>query len=191
MSLDYLNPFPPSLILPSYLVAGDTWVFKLACGPYNPAGGNIASMTFAAGTISFTSQGTSDDGNYFTFTFDGTKTAVAPGPYRYTVLVTDPGGNRTTIQTGGVPVLADPASATWTKTQTFLQKAIAEVEQLILDLLNQKVSMVSFGGKQYYLWDVEKLWQLRNQFLARAAAEDAALLGNQRANIILPLFVNR
>jgi hypothetical protein len=51
--------------------------------------------------------------------------------------------------------------------------------------------MVSFGGKQYYLWDVDKLWKLRLELVARAAQEDAALLGNKRSNIILPLFVNR
>lgn len=189
MSLDYLNPFPPGLILPSYLVAGDTWEFTLSRGPYTGTD-YTASMQFAAGPSSFVTEGVGDE-NYFTFTFDSAQTQVPPGPYRYTMFVTDADGNRTTVQTGGVPVLADPASATWTKTESFLRKAIREVEALILDLLNQKVSMVSFGGKQYYLWDVEKLWNLRNQFVARAAQEEAAMLGNRRANVILPLFVNR
>jgi hypothetical protein len=188
MSLEYLNPFPPSLILPSYLVAGDTWTFSLSRGPNTD--GETATMTFGAGTVTFNQAAVADD-QAFTFTFPGTVTGVAPGPYRYSIAVTDPAGNRNTVQTGGIPVIANPATDQWVKTESFLQKAIREIEQLILDLLNQRVSMVSFGGKQYYLWDVEKLWRMRNELVARAAAEDAAMLGNRRANVILPLFVNR
>ena len=189
MSLDYLNPYPPSVILPNVLVAGDTWVFTLNRGPYtDPA--DSASMIVGAGTVTFETDGAGDQNN-FTFTFDPSQTNVPPGPYRYSIFVTDASGNRQTIQTGGVPVIANPQSDTWVKTETFLQRAIRQCEDAILDLLNQRVSMVSFGGKQYYLWDVDKLWKLRLELVARAAQEDAALLGNKRSNIILPLFVNR
>ena len=116
---------------------------------------------------------------------------LSQGRHTLSVAAHDPAGNRTTVQTGGIPVIANPATDQWVKTESFLQKAIREIEQLILDLLNQRVSMVSFGGKQYYLWDVEKLWRMRNELVARAAAEDAAMIGNRRANVILPLFVNR
>ena len=52
---------------------------------------------------------------------------------------TDASGNRQTIQTGGVPVIANPQSDTWVKTETSLQRVIRECEEAILDYARRHV----------------------------------------------------
>jgi hypothetical protein len=189
MPLDQLNPVPVTVILPNYLVAGDDWLIPVLRGPYtDPIW--TASMRLAAGASSIESVATTDPDN-FNFSFASADTAkLPPNIYQYSISVSD-GTSRQTLQMGGVPVLANPASETWVKTETFLRKALRECEQCILDLLNQRTSAVSFGGKQYYFWDVDKLWKLRNELLAKAIAEEQQLLGNARSRLIIPMFVNR
>jgi hypothetical protein len=179
----------PALILPNILVAGDTWVINVL--PDTEAPGGTATMVFASGTQSLSTDAANDNGTY-AFTFAGVDTAkLIPGPYQWTYYVTDANANRFTQQVGGVPVVASPGSANWTSGDSFLTNALKEIEACILDLLNQRVSMVSFGGEQYYLWDLEKLWKMRNEIFNKAQLAQEELTGNKRSRLILPWFVNR
>jgi hypothetical protein len=190
MFLNYIYPSEPNVVLPDYLVAGDTWTIEM---PFAQYAGWGATLEIGSGSVSLTTQASVADNN-FVFVVPATETAqLAPGPYRYAIFVTstDTPPLRQTLQAGGVPVIADPASTAWAKTDTFYTTALKGIDQCILDLLNQRTSAVSFGGKQYYFWDLEKLWTMRNELWARAQAEQATLLGNKRANLILPMFVRR
>lgn len=183
--------YPTSLnvIFPSPLIAGDTWTITAPLGRYTDPGWT-ATLTFAAGSSKISANATTDASNWI-FTVPATDTAKAPtGTNQYSIMVANSvTGEVYTLQIGGVTVIANPTSATWVNTESMLTKQLAAADQTLLDLLSQRTSMVSFGGKQYYMWNIADLWKVRNELAARVAAENEQLLGNRRSNRIIPWFV--
>jgi hypothetical protein len=187
-----------SVIFPPTMRCGDSWEFSLYSpdytspqaegGPWNPA-----TAIFASGIAQISSVATID-GTTFEWVVPPTDTKTFPtGPASYVIQVDNgAGGLRRTLEQGAIQVVADisvgggvPIDA-----QTVLQKQLAAADQCLLDLLGQRTSMVSFGGKQYQLWNIKDLWTVRNALFARVAAEEEENSGNMRARIIVPTFIN-
>jgi hypothetical protein len=182
-------------IMPDTLRCGDSWSFGYptdyaasgaADGPWN------ATMYFAVNTDRLTAAGTSD-GRQFNFLFAAADTKTfPPGPAQFAIVVDNlPGLLQQTVDQGPVlvqPDLTDPNSVI--DPTTPLEKELAAVDQCLLELLGQKTSMVSFGGKQYYFWNIKDLWAIRNGIYARVMDERQARAGNMRSRLIVPTFVN-
>ncbi len=170
------------------LIAGTNWQFKVQNFDYGD-GTWAGQIVFAATTARLVAPA-SVDGNIFSWDIAGADTArLLPQPYQFQVSVTK-GTDKFVLQTGGVKVVVDIGNANWVGTETILQKDLAACDKTLLALLSQKVQMVTFGTKQYTLWDVAKLWQVRNEIYQRVQDERAKLIGNRRSNRIIPWFRN-
>jgi hypothetical protein len=181
----------PVIIMPPNLNIGDSWAFDMAAGEYS-SGGWIAVMTFASGTTRLAQDATLQQGTFY-WLFASTDTATMPaGTLVYTVAVSNPTSlERYTIQQGTVQAVADISDPdTVVPTQTTLQQQLAACDATLLQLLSQRTSSVQFGGKAYTLWDIAKLWAVRNDLYQRVQDELAATSGNTRAKIIIPVFKN-
>jgi hypothetical protein len=183
-----------SVIFPETMRRGDSWEFSLYSPTY--AGENAengpwtATAIFASGTVRI-SQVAIVDGSMFEWVVLPTDTATFPsGPASYVIQV-DNGTLRRTLEEGGITVVDDISDpATPVDSQSVLQKQLAAADQCLLDLLNQRTERVSFGGKQYELWNIKDLWTVRNGIYARVAAEEEEEGGNMRARAIVPTFIN-
>jgi hypothetical protein len=186
------------VIFPETMRRGDSWEFSLYsptyAGPNAEDGPWTATAVFASGTARINQAATvSGDPNTFEWAVLPTTTATFPsGPASYVIQVTNSGGTlRRTLEEGGVTVIDDIADpGTPVDSQSMLQKQLAAADQCLLDLLNQRTERVSFGGKQYELWNIKDLWTVRNAIYARVAAEEEEESGNMRARCIVPVFIN-
>jgi hypothetical protein len=101
----------------------------------------------------------------------------------------DNGTLRRTLDQGAVTLVADISDpGAPVNPSSILEQQLALIDNLLTQLLSQRTSMVSFGGKQYQLWDIAKLWEVRNGIYARVLAERERNSGNMRARLIVPYF---
>ena len=179
-----------SISFPSSLVAGDTWTFCMPTGNYGS--GYTALITFAAGSVKLSSAAT-QDGDEFRWSILGTETAplvtATSTPFLYTVTVTDGSGNRYTVETGAVTVARDiNALANVGGTQTNLQLMLAACDATLINLMSQKTSMVQFAGQMYQFHELDKLFAVRDNLVARVADEQDELRGAARFRKVVTIF---
>jgi hypothetical protein len=179
--------FPPSMI------RGDSWSFSLVSERYGSGatdGPWTATATFASGLVRLEADAVLETNRFKWDILPEQTLTLFPGPASYVVQVTN-GTLRRTLESGVVTVseditipgaVIDPNSA--------LEKELAAADACLLALLSQRTSMVSFGGKQYQLWNIKDLWAVRNGIYSRAMAERERTAGNMRARIIMPVFLN-
>lgn len=187
-----LSGAPPPIIFPPTLTIGDTWAFDMSAGDYGaPPWSGI--MTFASGTIRVTNIATLQNGVFY-WLIPSTDTSTLPaGTVAYSIEVNDGGSPPTnyTLQSGTVQTLIDVSDASVVvPTQTMLQQQLAACDATLLLLLSQRTSSVTFSNKAYTLWDIAKLWEVRKDLASNVANEQAALSGNSRQQIIIPVFKN-
>jgi len=178
---------PLPVIFPDNLNVGDSWAFEMNAGEYND-GTWTATMTFASGSWRLAQAATLSQGLFY-WLFASSDTLSAPvGTLAYSIRV-DKAPERYTLQEGliaTVPNLADPSAVI--ATQTIKQQQLAALDQTLLSLLSQRTEEVTFAGKAYRLWDVSKLWQVRKDLAAEVSAEQDAMSGNKRHQLIIPVF---
>src|SRR4051812_36943806 len=108
--------------IPKQLIAGDTWVWTRSLADY-PAGTWTASVYFEAMQGAF-SIAASASSTTHSFTIAGTTTtAYVPGRYGWRLRVTD-GTTLTTVESGMVEVLVDPAKAGKVDTRSWAQRTL-------------------------------------------------------------------
>jgi hypothetical protein len=173
---------------------GDSWEFSLYsskyAGPDAADGPWTATTVFASGTSRLSSVATVAGDTFKWVILPIDTLTMPPGPASYAITV-DNGTLRRTLDQGAVTVVDDIANPDWVvDPNSPLEKELAAADACLLALLSQRTSMVSFGGKQYQLWNIKDLWAVRNGIYARVAAEREARSGNTRARCIVPVFIN-
>lgn len=186
-----LSGAPPPIIFPDKLTIGDTWCFELAAGNYG-ADPWTGVITFASGPTSIANTATLQNGIFY-WVIPPTDTQKLPaGALAYSVVVSNPDTTERYTLQGGIcqaqPNLSD--SSTPVPTQTMLQQQLAACDATLLQLLSQRTEEVTFGGKAYRLWDIAKLWAVRNDLYQRVQDELGSMSGNSRGRIIIPVFKN-
>jgi hypothetical protein len=179
------------IIFPEPLVAGDSWAFEMQMqSPWDET--YSATLSFAAYTNKLTANAWLDD-QVFRWLIPGTETGKLPGsPYSYQLSVTDPLGNRYTIDTGAVTVVADiSAAGTNVDSQTMLQKQLAKCDETLLVILGKQTQIARFQGQEYTLHNVKELWEVRVDLASRVADEQDALRGSLRGRQFITRFVCR
>jgi hypothetical protein len=179
------------LILPPSLAIGDTWAFDMPARDYSAAAWS-ATMTFASGATRVANVATLQEGTFY-WLIPSSETAQLPaGSVAYTITVDNSLTlERYTLQNGLVkttPNLSDPN--TQIGTSTMAQQQLAACDATLLALLSQRTQSVVFGQKAYTLWDIAKLWQIRNGLAQAVNDEEAAADANSRQQIIIPVFKN-
>jgi len=181
---------PPTVIFPDPMIAGDTWEFSMPTAQWSP--GYIAVITFAAGVTKLQATAT-EDAEYFRWTIPGSQTAplatTIATPYLYTVTVTDSGANRYTIDSGSVTVAPDISVTPIQENRTNLQQMLAAIDNVIIQLCNQKTSEVQFQGQMYKFQDLSKLFSLRESIAARVQDEQDQLRGAARYRQCVATFI--
>jgi hypothetical protein len=185
---------PSSVIFPPNLTIGDSWAFEMDAGEYgtpSSAGPWTATLTFASGTVKVPTNATLQ-ANIFYWLVPPSATSTLPaGTLVWTIAVSNPVPERYTLQEGTVTALPDISDPnTSVPTGTMLEQQLAACDATLLQLLSQRTSSVTFAGKSYTLWDISKLWAVRNDLYMRVQEERAALSGNPRSRIIIPVFKN-
>jgi len=180
-----------TIIFPASLSIGDTWAFDMAAGDYSAAAWT-ATMTFASGAIRVANVATLKLGTFY-WLIPASETSQLPaGSVAYTITVDNSLTlERYTLQNGLIkttPNLSDPN--TQIGTATMAQQQLAACDATLLKLLSQRTESVTFGQKAYTLWDIAKLWQIRNGLAQAVNDEEAALDANSRQQIIIPVFKN-
>jgi hypothetical protein len=177
-----------NIIFPDPLVQGDTWNFQMWGGQYASSGYG-ASITIAAATTKLSAAASINSGWYM-WTIPGSSTAqLAPQPYLYNVNVTDPSGNRLTVERGSLVVASDiSVSGTNVTSQTNLQLMLAACDATLISLLANKATMVQFAGQSYQMHDIEKLFSVRNSLAIRVKDEQEELRGNKKSRRIITVF---
>jgi hypothetical protein len=185
-SFSYIQP---TVVMPSNLNIGDSWAFDLSAGDYND-GSWTATMTFASGAARLAQDATLTN-TVFYWLFTSAETATMPaGTLAYTIMMSR-APERYTTQEGMIQALPDiTQEGAIVPTQTVLQQDLTLVDALIQQLLSSRTQRVMFAGKEYELWQIKDLWAIRNDIAMRAQAEAAALAGNSRHRIIIPVFKN-
>jgi hypothetical protein len=181
---------PPSIIFPKNLNLGDTWAFNLAAGDYGTPPWS-AQMTFASGTSKLMSSATLQQGVFYFVIAPSATATLPPGRLIYTITVNNPQTTeRYTLQEGTVLALADLSQEGTVQGQTALQAMLAACDATLLQLISQRTSSVVFAGKAYTLWDISKLWAVRNEINFQVQAEIETTADNPRHQIIIPVFKN-
>jgi len=173
------------------MVAGDSWAFEMALQePWDET--YRASLSFAADTNKLTAQATLDE-QTFRWLIPGSQTALLPaGPYSYQVSVTDPAGNRYTVDTGAVTISADiGAPGTNVNAKSSLQMMLDECDATLTSLLSQEVTMATFTGQAYTLHNIAELWKVRTEIYSRRADEIDELRGNLGGRQFVTRFITR
>lgn len=186
-----LAGMPPPVIFPPNLNIGDSWAFSMAAGDYSASAWS-AVMTFASGATRLANTATLQEGIFY-WLIPATDTSTLPaGTLAYTIAVSNSlTSERYTLQEGlvtALPDISDPNAPI--ATSTMLQQQLDACNKTILQLLSQRTSEVQFGGKSYTLWDIAKLWAVRNDLASRVSDEQAAAGGNSRGKLIIPVFKN-
>ena len=186
-----LSGSPSPILFPQTLTIGDTWTFSMSAGEYSTSDWS-ATITFASGTTRVSSVATMQSAVFY-FVIAPAQTSTLPaGSVAYAVsMASSLTLDRFTLQEGVVktlPDLTDPSAVI--PTQTMLQQQLAACDATLLKLLSQRTSSVVFGGKAYTLWDISKLWAVRNDLYQRVQDEAAAMDTNSRQQIIIPVFKN-
>ena len=181
-----------SIIFPPTMIRGDSWSFSLVSSRYGPGATDglwEATITFASGTERLESTAVAD-GNRFKWDILPEDTLTLPaGPASYVVQFNN-GTLRRTLESGAVTVSEDITLPGPIDPTSPLEKELAAADACLLQLLSQRTQMVSFGGKQYQLWNIKDLWAVRNGLYSRVVSERKAAAGNMRSRLILPVFLN-
>jgi hypothetical protein len=182
---------PPPIIFPKNLNIGDTWAFNMAAGNYGTPPWS-AEMTFASGTAKLTEQATLQGAVFYWLIASSATSTLPSGTLIYTVAVKNPQtSERYTLQEGTIQALPDlGGGGAPFPSETALQQLLAACDATLLQLLSQRTSSVVFAGKAYTLWDIEKLWNVRNKIYFQVQSELEATSGNSRQQIIIPVFKN-
>lgn len=174
------------------MIRGDSWSFSLTSERYGSGASDgpwLATATFASGMVRVESDAVVET-NLFKWDILPEETlTLPPGPASYVVQVRN-GTLRRTLESGAITVAEDITLPGNIDPSSPLEKELAAADACLLSLLSQRTSMVSFGGKQYQLWNIKDLWAVRNGIYSRAMAEREKIAGNMRARLILPVFLN-
>ncbi len=98
--------------MPASLIAGDSLLLAIPVGNYPASSGFTVSLVLQAlaGAAPVTVNATDGAAEWDIAVSSATSAALAPGSYRYLIAATK-AGDRTTIDSGEVQVLPDPAKA--------------------------------------------------------------------------------
>lgn len=156
--------------IPKELIAGDTWSWTRSLGDH-PAGTWTATVYFEATQGAFSIAG-SASGTTHSFTIAAaTTTTYAPGRYGWRLRVTD-GSTTTTVESGMVEVLVDPAKAGKTDTRTWARKTLEAVECFLLGNASTAQASMSLAGRQISRWSIVELTAWRDKLRSEVKSED-------------------
>jgi hypothetical protein len=155
--------------IPKQLIAGDTWVWTRSLADY-PAGTWTATVYFEAMQGAF-SVAASASGTTHSFTIAATTTtAYVPGRYGWRLRVTD-GTTLTTVESGMVEVLVDPAKAGKVDTRSWAQRTLEAVESFLEGNASTAQASMSLAGRQISRWSLAELMTFRTQLRAEVGSE--------------------
>jgi hypothetical protein len=182
------------IIFDGPVIVGDNFKFRgpmLKYGIDSEGGPWTATITFAAGTSKLTATATNGD-DYFWWDVPAAETEeLIPGPYLFVVHVTSADTTqRYTLQKGSVVITEDITTATTVNSQSMLVQLLAACDATLLALLQQKVTMFAFAGKQYTLHNIKELYAVRENLWARVQDEKDELEGDLRSRKIIAVFTN-
>ena len=165
--------------IPAELVAGDTWSWTRSLGDY-PAGTWTATVYFESSLGAFNVVGSSS-GTMHSFTISAaTSTAIVPGLYGWRLRATD-GTTTTTVESGMVTVLVDPAKAGRTDVRSWARRTLDAVEAFLEGNASTAQASMSLAGRQISRWSITELTAWRDKLRGEVRAEtDPANSGKGR-----------
>jgi len=167
--------------LPSELVAGDTWSWTRDLGDY-PADTWTATVYFEASQGAF-SAAASASGTTHSFTIAAaTTTTYVPGLYGWRLRVTD-GTTTTTVESGMVTVLVDPAKAGKTDTRSWARRTLEAVEAFLEGNASTAQASMSVAGRQISRWSLTELAAWRDKLRGEIRAETSSAKGGKGRDI--------
>lgn len=156
--------------VPKQLIAGDTWTWTRSLGDY-PAGTWTATIYFESKDGVFSVAG-SASGTTHSFTIAAaTTTSYTPSLYGWRLRVTD-GSTTTTVESGMLEVLVDPAKAGKTDTRTWARRTLEAVEAFLEGNASTAQASMSVAGRQISRWSLEELTKWRDKLKTEVASED-------------------
>lgn len=162
-------PDVPS-VLPTELIAGDTWQWDRDYGDYpQPTWTSTAYFETAGKTFNVAS---SANGTAQRFTIAaGTTSSYPPGRYRIRVRVTD-GSQSFIAESGWCEVQVDPAAAGTFDPRTPARKMLDAIEAFLIGNASTAQASMSLNGRQISRWSLAELTQWRDQLRAEVRAEE-------------------
>jgi hypothetical protein len=157
--------------IPVELVAGDTWSWTRDLGDFT-ADAWTATTYFENMDSVFQVTATAS-GLTHSFTIAAATTATyKPGRYGWRLRVTD-GSTSTTVESGLVEVLVDPAKAGHHDTRTWARKTLEAIECFLLGNASTAQAAMSIQGRSISRWSLSELMKWRDQLRAEVRAEEA------------------
>lgn len=164
--------------LPAELVAGDTWTWTRELADY-PAGTWTATVYFEA------SQGTfnvvaSASGTTQSFSIaSATTSTCVPGDYGWRLRVTN-GSTTTTVESGMVTVLVDPAKAGKVDVRSWARRTLDAIEAFLEGNASTAQASMSLAGRQISRWSLAELTTFRDKLRGEVRAESGSTNGKGR-----------
>lgn len=162
--------------LPTQLTAGDKWEWELTLSDYADAVYSVYLYLAPVGGGSVLSYlHTQSAGGAFTITVaSATTAAVSAGDYRATLAAIDSSSNRTTVSTGQIKVLPNPATTT-ADTRTHARKTLDAIRAVIEGRATLDQSSMSVNGRSISRTPISELLTLENRYAQLVKQEEAAL----------------
>lgn len=157
------------------IYAGDSINETIALADYPATDGWTLQVRFApqgSGTPLTVSAATAPDGTSYDLTVSTAATTDwAPGKWTYTQWV-EKSGQRQTIGTGQITVLADPSTATTgIDTRSHVKKTLDALEAMLEGKAGSDVQSYSINGRQLQHYTIPDLLMLRDKYSAEYARE--------------------
>lgn len=167
--------------VPAEFIAGDTWRWTRDLADY-PAGTWTATAYFENKDGVFQIAGITD-GTAHSFTIAAaTTTTYKPGRYGWRLRVTD-GTTTTTVESGTVEVLVDPAKAGKTDTRSWARRTLEAIEAFLEGNATTAQQSVTIQGRSIGRWSLAELTQFRKDLRAEVRIEDRGASAGMSRNI--------
>lgn len=163
------------------MVAGDTWQWTRELADY-PAGTWTATAYFENKDGSFEVTATADGVTHDFLIAATATTGYKPGRYGWRLRVTD-GSTVTTVESGIVEVLVDPAKAGNSDTRSWARRTLEAVEAFLEGNASTAQQSMSIQGRSLSRWSLAELTQFRDQLRAEVRTEEKGAQAGLGRNI--------
>jgi hypothetical protein len=159
---------------PDFLIAGDSWSWTKTLSDYPPSEGWTLHYSFrGASALADADVVATTSGSGYSVVVDKTKTALlTAGAYKWQSYVTNVGGERYTVETGIVTVIAALSALIGSQGQTHVERVLAKIEAEIEARITGTGSThesYSVNGRAISKTSLENLVKLRGVYAAKVA----------------------
>jgi hypothetical protein len=167
--------------LPAELIAGDTWAWTRSFGDH-PAPTWTATVYFENADDTF-SAAAAASGTDHAFSIDAATTgAKKAGRYFWSVRVTD-GTTLTTVESGWLDVLANPAAAGTRDPRSDVRKMLDALNATLLGRATSDQLAMTINGRSISRTPLEELRAWRDQLKSEVATEEKGAAAGLGRNI--------